>query len=199
MTQEKDKSNEGKNSKPKERKKSAQEIDSLSKLEELQKQLAAERDKNLRLQAEYENYRKRMFKEQGDSQWYGKMAVLEPVLKVFDTFSLALKSIETLDEKDPLKIGLQMIYKEFDKMLLDLNVETIDGADQNFDHNLHYAFSYEESDRVPQGKIIKQWSYGYKIGNNIIRPASVVVSSGPNKTQNNKTKSKKREQTESQK
>lgn len=177
MTQD-NKTKENNQPKSKVKKKNGKKPGITSKAKELQEKLTAEQDKNLRLQAEFENYRKRMFKELSDAQWFGKMAVMEPVLKVFDTFFLALQAAKDVKEDDPLKQGLQLIYNEFNKTLDELNVEQIDAEGVDFDHNLHEAVAYEESDTVPEGKIIKQWNCGYKIVDRIIRPASVVVSCG---------------------
>lgn len=151
---------------------------SVSQRNNLEKELSLEQEKNLRLQAEYENYQKRMFKELTDARLSGQLSVLEPVLGLFDNFFLALKLTEDLEDKDPLREGLLLIFKEFNKVLLDLKVERIDAMGKKFDHNLHTAMAYEPSDDTPEGIVIKQWKCGYKMHHNIIRPASVVVSSG---------------------
>ena len=144
----------------------------------LQEELSHEKDKNLRLLAEFDNYRKRTHKEIEDARVDGLLSALEPILNVFDNFSLASKATELLDDKDPLKKGIRLIFNEFNRALINLKIERIDVAGKDFDHNLHNAVVYEESNQVEKGKVIRQWNCGYKMGSRIIRPASVVVSSG---------------------
>ena len=72
-----------------------------------------------------------------------------------------------------------MMQNELDKAFSELGVVKIDAVGKDFDPNLHEAVSQEASDTVPAGKVIRQWSFGYKTPKRLLKPAMVVVSSGP--------------------
>ena len=80
---------------------------------------------------------------------------------------------------DPLLQGMDIIQKEFDKAFADLDVTVIDATGKPFDPALHEAVAEEPSDTVPNGTVIRQWSRGYQCGTRLLKPAMVVVSSGP--------------------
>ena len=72
-----------------------------------------------------------------------------------------------------------MIQQEFDKAFADLGVEKIDALNKEFDPKLHDAVAQEASDTVPAGIVLRQWNMGYRIGDRLLKPATVIVSSGP--------------------
>ena len=76
-----------------------------------------------------------------------------------------------------------MIIGQFFKAFEELGVQKFESAGKDFDPKLHEAVSNEPSDEVEEGKIIREWSCGFKIGEKLLRPARVVVSSGPAKPQ----------------
>jgi len=147
--------------------------------EKLQKELNELNDKYLRLQADFDNYRKRAFKDITSARRESQIGALEPILQVFDHFDMAVSAAESADNIDAIKEGLKMIFTEFSKALDELGIERIDAVGDDFDPNLHEAVAEEPSENIEEGKIIKQWRCGYKMGDYLIRPANVVVSSGP--------------------
>jgi molecular chaperone GrpE len=136
-------------------------------------------DKILRLQAEYQNYRKRAAKDISNARMFGLTETIVPFLQVFDHFSMAVKAAESSDNMDAIRQGLEMILGEYGKALEELGVQKFDAVGQAFDPDLHEAMARETSDEVEEGNVIKQWSCGYKMGERLLRPAMVVVSSGP--------------------
>ena len=76
------------------------------------------------------------------------------------------------------KIPLKMIIGEFNKALDELNVKKIDASGAAFDPAIHEAMGYEASESVPEGQVIRQWNSGFKLGEHLLRPARVMVSSG---------------------
>ncbi len=150
--------------------------------EELLKAEVAElKDKMLRKEADFQNYRRRMAKEVGDARRLGLYETVTPFLQLFDLFGMAMKAADTSDNIAALKQGLAMILAEYGKALDELGVQKFDAVGIKFDPAWHDAVSYEVSASVPEGVVIKQWNCGYKIGDRLLRPARVVVSSGPEK------------------
>ena len=149
------------------------------KVKELEKKLAEAEDKRLRAMAEMDNLRKRMAKEMENLRLNVLHDTITPFLQVFDHFSMAVTASEKSDNLKSLLDGMKMIQCEFDKAFSELGVTRIDAVGKTFDPNLHEAVSQEASDTVPQGTVIRQWSCGYKTPLRLLKPAMVVVSSGP--------------------
>ncbi len=157
----------------------------LSKKEmitELEEQLVAASEKNLRIQAEFQNYRKRVAKDIANARLNSLTDTVAPFLQVFDHFSMAMKASESTDNIQSLVTGLNMILTEFQKAMDELGVTKFDAVGQKFNPELHNAVANEHSDEVEEGMVLKQWLCGYKLGERLLRPATVVVSSGPEKT-----------------
>jgi molecular chaperone GrpE len=150
------------------------------RIKELEAELLESEDKTLRLRAEYDNYRKRSYRELSDARAYAKSDTLTPILNVFDHFQMAVAAADTTEDMSVITEGLKMINAEFIKAMDELGVESIDAIGKKFDPNLHEAVAEEASDQE-EGTVIQQWRCGYKLGDKLLRPASVVVSSGKKK------------------
>ena len=157
-------------------------------LEEL---LAQETDKLLRLRADFDNYRKRMAREADEIRERSKMIVVSDFLPVYDFFRMAMDHAAHTDDINALKQGMQMIMNEFSRAFDELGVKEIEAVGKAFDPKLHDAVKSEASEEVPEGIVISQWKAGYKLGDRLIRPSSVVVSSGPAKTEEAKGEDQK--------
>ena len=149
------------------------------KTAKLEKALLEMEDKRLRLLAEMENQRKRAVKDMEAVRYNTITDTLHPFFQVFDHFSMAVAATETTTNMQTLLEGMKMIRAEFDRAFSDLGIERIDATGQDFDPNTQEAVSQEASDTVPAGKVIRQWCFGYKMGDRLLKPANVVVSSGP--------------------
>ena len=149
------------------------------KMAKLEKALLEMEDKRLRLLAEMENQRKRAAKDMEAVRYNTMTDTLHPFFQVFDHFSMAVAATETTTNMQTLLEGMKMIRAEFDRAFSDLGIERIDATGKDFDPNTQEAMSQEASDTVPAGKVIRQWSFGYKMGDRLLKPANVVVSSGP--------------------
>lgn len=147
----------------------------------LQAEVAALKDQLLRKEADYQNYRKRMAREVSDARRIGLVETITPFLQVFDLFEMAMKAAETSDNVAALKQGLEMILAQYGKTIDELGVQKFDAVGSTFDPMWHDAVAYENNPEVPEGTIIKQWNCGYKMGERLLRPARVIVSSGPAK------------------
>jgi molecular chaperone GrpE len=141
-------------------------------------EIAAAQDKFLRLNAEYQNYRRRVLKDIAVAKTIVLEDTLMPFLQVFDYLTMAMSAAAASDNINSIREGLKMIMNEYQKAMDELGVAKIDALGTAFNPELHEALAHEVSED-PEGKVIKQWNYGYKLGEKLLRPAKVVVSSGP--------------------
>jgi molecular chaperone GrpE len=150
------------------------------KIAALEKETAELKDKFLRVTAEFDNYRKRTFKEMSAQRVSVAADTVIPFIQLYDQFSMAMTASEKSDNAAAVKEGLKMILSGYKKAFEDLGFEEIKCAGADFDPNIHEAVAREASETVPAGKIIKQWRAGFKLGDRIVRHPAVVVSSGKN-------------------
>lgn len=150
---------------------------------DLATQLAAAKETLLRKVAEFDNFRKRKNKEVEDARFFSKSSVISEFLTVFDHFKMAMQSVENGDDLNIVRQGMQMILTEFGRTFENLGVQEVDATGQPFDPQVHDAISHEASDEVAEDHVIKQWKSGYKLNDRVIRPATVVVSSGKAETE----------------
>lgn len=144
-------------------------------------QFKALNEKYMRLVAEFDNYRKRSARDMADLRLNVRAETVLPMLEVMECFDKALAASELSDNIKSLREGLAMINSGFSKAMSELGVERLDAGGKPFDPAMHDAISMEESDIHDEGVVIKQWSYGYRLGGKLIKPAKVVVSSGKKK------------------
>ncbi|MBE6368505.1 MAG: nucleotide exchange factor GrpE [Lentisphaerae bacterium] len=157
----------------------APEAVEVSKEAMLESEVAALKDQLLRKEADFQNYRKRMAREVSDARRIGLIETITPFLQVFDLFEMAMKAADSSDNIAALKQGLAMILGQYGKTLDELGVQKFDAVGSTFDPMLHDAVAYENSEEAADGVILKQWNCGYKLGDRLLRPARVIVSSGP--------------------
>ncbi len=150
----------------------------LSAEEKLAAELAEAQAKYLYLQAEYQNFRKRSVRDIADARSYAVSSTLIPFLSVVDYLGMAKSAAEQSDNLEALKQGMNMIIGEFDRALEELGVKKMKSVGEKFDPELHDAVGYEASETVPEGCIIREWSGGFTLGEKLLRPARVLVSSG---------------------
>lgn len=147
-------------------------------LEKAEKELAEVQNKLLYLQADYQNYRRRMIKELADARQVGIIGTLDPFLRVADFLGMADTAAKQSDNIDAIRQGLAMILNEFNKAFEDLGVKKLDSIGKPFDPDKQEAVMQEASDTVPEGMVIKEWCPAYMMGERCIRAAKVVVSTG---------------------
>ena len=149
----------------------------------LKAEVAELKDMLLRKEADYQNYRKRMAREVSDARRIGLVETITPFLQVFDLFEMAMKAADKSDNVAALKQGLEMILAQYGKTIDELGVQKFDTVGETFDPMWHDAVAYENSEDAAEGIIVKQWNCGYKMGDRLLRPARVIVSSGPAKAE----------------
>lgn len=144
-----------------------------AEVESLKKELADEKEKYLRLDAEYYNYRTRSLKEKQDAYDNALMKTVTEVLGVIDNFERAA-SAECSDEN--FKKGIEMIFKQYLTILEKLGVSEIPAQGQPFDPNLHNAVSSCEDENLGENTVAAVLQKGYTLGKKVIRHAMVTVA-----------------------
>ena len=147
--------------------------------EGLQADLDRFRDLALRTQADFENYKKRAAREKEEAMRYANSALLERLIPIVDNFELGLDAARGESENSPVFSGMSMVLKQLMDFLTERGVQPIDAIGQKFDPNLHEAIAHEPSNEAPDGVIVRQTRRGYRMKDRLLRPSSVVVSSGP--------------------
>lgn len=164
-----------------------EKAEEVSVEESLRQEVAELKDALLRKEADFQNYRRRMAREVSDARRVGLVETITPFLQVFDLFDMAMKAAEKSDNVAALKQGLEMILAQYGKTIDELGVQKFDAVGSTFDPMWHDAVAYENSEDAAEGVIIKQWNCGYKMGDKLLRPARVIVSSGPAKAEEPET------------
>ena len=144
----------------------------------LKAELAAANDRNLRLMAEFDNFRRRSAKEQLELIETANGKLLEKLSEVQDNFERAFASENKAQDLEAFEKGMQMIYNQFAKILTDAGLEQIDPTGAEFDPNMHEALMQQPSETVPEGHVVTVFQKGYKLKNKILKTAKVIVSSG---------------------
>jgi molecular chaperone GrpE len=147
--------------------------------EGLQADLDRFRDLALRSQADFENYKKRAAREKEEAIKYANSALLERLITIVDNFELGLEAARSAGEDSPVFSGMSMVLKQLMDFLTEQGLQPIDATGQKFDPNLHEAIAHEPGDQFPEGVVIRQTRRGYRMKDRLLRPSSVVVSSGP--------------------
>jgi molecular chaperone GrpE len=147
--------------------------------ENLQADLDRFRDLALRSQADFANYKKRAAREKDEAIKYANTSLLEKLVPILDNFELGLSAARGEGEKSPIFSGMSMILKQLNDFLADNGVQPIEAEGEKFDPNLHEAIAREASDEIPEGTVVRQTRRGYRLKDRLLRPSSVVVSSGP--------------------
>jgi molecular chaperone GrpE len=141
-------------------------------------QVKGERDQLLdrlaRLQAEFDNARKREAKERQDVRDYTVSSTVEPFLSVMDNFQLALKADGS---KEQLRSGVELILKQMEDALRGLNVVPVESVGAQFDPRVHEALGSIETKEFPDHQVLEEIRRGYKVRDKLLRPALVKIAS----------------------
>ncbi|MCQ2090613.1 MAG: nucleotide exchange factor GrpE [Fibrobacter sp.] len=144
----------------------------------LKAELAAANDRNLRLMAEFDNFRRRSAKEQLEIIETANGKLLEKLSEVLDNFERAFAAENKAKDLETFEKGMQMIHDQFAKVLADAGLEQLDPTGEEFDPNCHEALMQQPSEDIPENHVVTVFMKGYKLKNKILKPAKVIVSSG---------------------
>lgn len=159
-----DKKEAKKEKEPKEKKETKKEIEA---------DLAAEKDKYLRLLAEYDNYRRRSTREREAIYADVRCDTLKKFLPVYDSLSRALTQTPA---DDPARKGLEGIMNQYNAALSQLGVTAIEAVGQPFDANRHNAVMHIEDDAYGEGVVVEEFEKGFCIGDRVLRYSVVKVA-----------------------
>ena len=146
----------------------------------LQADLDRFRDLALRSQADFENYKKRAAREKEDAVKYANSSLLQRLVSILDNFELGLAAAKTEGKQSPIYSGMVLVQKQLNDLLEENGLQAIEAEGKKFDPNLHEAIVHEAGE-APEGTVIRQARRGYRFKDRLLRPARVVVSSGPEK------------------
>ncbi|GMW01261.1 MAG: hypothetical protein AMXMBFR84_23980 [Candidatus Hydrogenedentota bacterium] len=134
-------------------------------------------DQLLRLRADFDNYRKRMLRETERIRKTAAESLIADLLPVVDNLDLALKHKD--DTSSAVVEGVEMVFKNFMGVLMRHGLESIPTDGAPFDPAVHDAVMQQASDDVPAGNVLQEFQRGFRMGELVLRPARVVVSTGP--------------------
>lgn len=158
-----------------------------TELEERAKLVDEYLDQLQRVQAEFENYRKRAIKEKEEFRKYALEGVLYELLDILDNIQRADAASEKNHNYSSLRDGINLVEKQFLEKLKSFGVTPLKvNVGDKFDPHIHHAVNHESSEKYTADTIISILQPGYNINEKVLRPAIVVVSSGQKKTEGGK-------------
>ncbi len=145
-------------------------------LEKTELELLELKDRHIRLQAEFDNYRKRTLKERMELLKTASESLLVSILPVIDDFDRAMQTLDMDEDENHVKAGVKLIYSKFQEFLKQNGVKEIEAKEQDFDTDLHEAIT-----KIPaptdelKGKIVDVVQKGYFLNDKVIRFSKVVI------------------------
>ena len=166
----------------------------------LKTQLAEVKKDYLYLKADFENYKKNIFKEKNDLIKYGGQSLVSSLAEeVLDDFDRAFQSSDNKQSLAGFREGMSLVHAKFGKVLKNFGVTIADPTGQPFDPQYHEALSRQRSDKIPEGHVIVVLKKAYKLYDRLIRPAQVIISTGKPEKNENIASSKSEEDSEDSK
>ncbi len=150
-----------------------------SSIEAASTEVADLNDRLLRLHAEMQNLRNRTSREIADERKYASLPVVRDLLPVVDNIDRAIEAAEKAGEAENLLSGFRLVKQQLHGILTQHKCEPIDADGQEFNPHFHQAILQQPSAEVPAGHVMLVAQTGYKIHDRVVRPAQVIVSSGP--------------------
>jgi molecular chaperone GrpE len=146
------------------------------KLKEFEEKTEKYLNSLLRVQAEYENYRKSNQRENERYELKYKEKMLTKLIKHYEDLTRALDIIKSLELNDSIKKGFEMILTNFKKLLDEEGVKAMDSKGEVFDPYKHEAVLVEENESLPENTILEEIDKGYYLNNMVLKPARVKIS-----------------------
>ena len=154
----------------------------------LEEQLAATRqeaaasyDRYTRAVADLENFRKRTIREKDELRQFAASNLMEDVIPVLDNLSLGLAAARLQNDGKSIIDGVTSVLEQFKNTLARHGLKEINPAGQRFDPHFHECIAHQPSSEVPEENVMQVVRLGYSLNGRLLRPASVIVSSGPAK------------------
>ena len=142
------------------------------------KEAIAGQERYLRAIADLENYRKRMLREKDELRQYAAANVVEDIIPILDNLSLGMAAAKQQTDVKAIVDGVGHVLEQFKSTLGRHGLKEVNPVDQPFDHNLHESIAHQPSPAVPAENVMQVVRMGYTLNGRLLRPASVIVSSG---------------------
>jgi molecular chaperone GrpE len=156
-------------------KKTEEELAKNEEFAQMAEELAVQKDKYVRLMAEFDNFKKRTAGEYAKMSEQANKNLIDDLIEIRETLQKALSAEEG---SGAFKEGVALIFSKFDEILAKHGLESFGETGDDFDPSLHDAMMKQASDEIEAGKIAVIFQKGYKLKNSIIRHAKVVISAG---------------------
>jgi molecular chaperone GrpE len=152
-----------------------------ARLRHLESEKAQLEERLVRLQADFENHRKRTLREKQEALSYGHENVVKDVLGVVDNLDRAIEHARASSGADfeGMLQGIELVRRELLAVLAKHGVSPIEAEGEGFDPNIHEALAQTEDAKVPAGRVARMLQKGYRLRDRLLRPARVMVSKGP--------------------
>jgi len=145
-------------------------------IDTLKKQIIDEKDRYLRLNAEFDNHRKRTVKEHEEFIKYASEKLIQEFIDVFESLERGIENAKKADHKDKLIAGMELVYKKFKAVLEKNGLTPIKAQGEKFDHNKHEAMMQTLTDECEEDTILEEFAKGYMLNGKVIRYSKVRVS-----------------------
>ena len=142
------------------------------------KDAASGQERYLRAVADLENYRKRMLREKDELRQYAAANVVEDVIPILDNLGLGMAAAKQQNDVKAVVDGISLVLEQFKSTLGRHGLKEVNPVGQPFDHNLHESIAHQPSPTVPAENVMQVVRLGYTLNGRLLRPASVIVSSG---------------------
>lgn len=152
--------------------------DPAQRLAELEREIAALKDRNLRLLAEMQNMQRRAQRDKEEALRFAESEFAKQLLVVLDGLERAQEAARDAANPAAVADGVRIVHDQFLKILKDHHIEAIDAVGQPFDPALHEALMQQTSAEAAPGAVIQQLARGYRMHGRVLRPAKVVVAKG---------------------
>ena len=155
-----------------------EEAEESGELLALRKEFDELNDRHLRLQADFENQRRRGLRERQEAHQYGHENVVKDLLATVDNLDRAIEHASRSDGEDfqAMLQGVELVRRELLAAFVKHGVSRVEAMGTPFDPNIHEAMAQQESDEVPANTVVQVFQEGYKLRDRLLRPARVVVS-----------------------
>jgi molecular chaperone GrpE len=150
------------------------------KIKKLEADLAAAKDRELRVRAELENYRKRAARELEEHIRYAELALLRDLLPVLDNIDRAIEAAEKNTDAATLFEGFKMVSQQLNELLARHHCNRIEALHTQFDPNVHHAVMQQPSEEHPANTVLMVTQPGYQLHDRVVRPSQVIVSKPKN-------------------
>ncbi|MCD8511967.1 MAG: nucleotide exchange factor GrpE [Bacillus sp. (in: Bacteria)] len=148
----------------------------VTKEQDLEKKLEETTNRLLRIQADYDNFRRRTRLEKEADAKYRSQRLAEELLPAIDNFERALMISPEAEEAKSLLKGMEMVYRQLQEALKKEGIEVIDAVGQPFDPHIHQAVMQVETEEFEKNVVVEELQKGYKLRDRVIRPAMVKVN-----------------------